>query len=294
MSKSARDERRTAQMTAATTRALTVAEPHGSVVEQLPGHLREVLGELRALVAVSDLCRLSAIKRLQDLKAWCLSNRLNWEQLCDEALPKCRRTIDRYLETLETFGDGTYETVIELTTAAERVAARRLLKAGTIRHEGGCIVIGKKKIPNDPGHAHQILEVLREAIAQRDAAEAEADTERKLRKTDQDKAREEAKTLQAALQQAQDELKKWTGAKVPDGIVSEPERQLWASLSTWWQQFHAALIVFAHHRDQEQVSDAALAAFGGLLRAMRDELADTVQQIEADLQLERPTFRRVP
>jgi len=211
-----------------------VAPAHGGeILDRVPGAYREVLGELRALVAMSDLCRLAAIKRIQTLKAWCVDHRVSWEEVCDAALPKCRRTIDRYLDTLETFGDGTYEAIIELTTHAERVAARRLLKDGTIHQEGNSIVISGKQIPNDAAHTYQIVEVLREVFAQRDAATDEAAKTKATLKQQQEMARKSAEALIMARNAAVDETARIQALPAPREMGTEADRRRWNQLKSW-------------------------------------------------------------
>lgn len=195
------------------------------ILDRLPGRYREMLGELRALTSMSDLCRLAAIKRVQDLKAWCLAHRVSWEEVCETTLPKCRRQIDKYLDTLETFGDGSYEAIIELTTLAEQVAARRLLKAGTLRLEDGQIIIGRRHIANDAAHAYQIVEVLREAFARADAAAIELVREKDLRKANAEQFGKTSAKLHELIDAKDAKLKAYQEAPTPPGLTSEAEQQ---------------------------------------------------------------------
>lgn len=235
----------------------------------LPPGLQRKLGVFDAMAAMSDLCKLNGIKLLQDLKAWCLDNQVNWEQFCDEHLPKCRRTIDRYLDTLDTFGDGSYEGVVALTTQAELIEARRLYKAGTIRQDGGEIVIGRKRILNDAEHAYQIIEALREAFAHAETAEAELSKEKELRQQQHSAAEEIMKNHRELINKLRAENAHMKAYPTPIHGATEADRQRYPQVQA---QFHE--IDFACDRL------AAINLEDGHSRGFWRELGHTVSRIK--------------
>jgi hypothetical protein len=227
-----REDVRTEKMMISTKRAIEATVVNDEV-EKLPGPSRERLGEIRALVGVSDLTRLAAIKLIQELKQECLERRINWEQVCEESLPKCRRSIDRYLDTLETFGDGMYEAILDVTTRAERVQARRLLKTGELWLDGDCIVIADRRVRNVPEEAHTIIEIIRESMAREKAAKEEAAREKALRKADHERAEREKQAILDGAEATRQELERWKGQPAPAGLKSDAERRVFARLLTW-------------------------------------------------------------
>lgn len=209
---------------------MAVASP---AADKLPAGVREYLGEIRALVGISDLTRLAAIHRIQRVKEECLARRISWEQVCEETMPKCRRSIDHYLVTLETFGDGMYEPIIEITSKAERIQARRLLKGGKLRLDGDCIVINDQRVRNVPEEAHTILELIRESMAREEAAKADAATEKDLRKRQAEAAAKREQRDHELLDAKDAELDRWKGTPAPVGLKTEAERRAFARLLTW-------------------------------------------------------------
>lgn len=238
MGRDRREEARTEAMAVATKQAIQEMTAQQEV-DKLPGEVRELLGEMRALVGISDLCRLVAIKRIQQIKQYCLEHRINWERVCEGHLPKCRRSIDHYLDTLETFGDGTYESIIELTTHAERVAARRLMKAGTLRLDGDCLVIADRRVRNVPEEAHTVLEILRESMVREEAAKAEAAQERTLRKQAEAFAEKREAALIEARDAALEKIQRLEERPTPKELRTALDRKWWPIL----QEIRTAWVV---------------------------------------------------
>lgn len=223
------EDARTDSMLVATKQAIEASVVHNEV-DKLSGHARELLGELRALVGISDLTRLAAIKVIQQIKQECLDRRINWEQVCAERLPKCRRSIDHYLETLETFGDGMYETIIDITNRAERVHARRLLKGGGLRLDGDCIIIEDRRIRNVPEEAHTILEIVRESMAREEAAKADAANEKAARKRDSETHEKREQALHELLEKKAAEVARMNARPAPKEFKTEADRKRWQTL----------------------------------------------------------------
>jgi len=240
------------------------------VLGRLPGDLRETVGEFRALVAIGDLCTLNALDRLTELKGWCLSHHVNWEQFCDELMPKGRRTIDHYLTTRQTFGDGSYEGVVKLTTKAERAAAYRLLKNGTIRHDGDCIVIERKRIQNDAAHAHEIVTILREAIAQRDASKAEAAQEKALRKREAEAAEKDKQALRDAADAKDRRIAHLEARPIPKDLTTELDRKWWPFLQQIRVEWICRKGQMAAMIDEDEHSRAFWAALHGILAEIQE------------------------
>lgn len=278
MGQTARDQKRTDVMLQVVKETVAPAQGDG-ILDRVPGRYREVLGELRVLVAMSDLCRLTAIKRIQDLKAWCLDHRVSWEEVCDAALPKCRRTIDRYLDTLETFGDGSYEAIMEMTSHAERVQARRLLKDGTIRHEDGAIVISGKRFQNDPAHAYQIVEVLREAFAQAEAAKDELAKEKELRQRQGEASERREAKLHELLDAQGQKIAHLDARPTPKELQTALDRKWWPIL----QEIRTAWIVrqgqLAAMIDEDEHSRAFWCGVHALLAEVQEGVYTLAMQL---------------
>lgn len=278
MGQTAREQRRTDVMLQAAKETAAPAQSDG-ILDRVPGRYREMLGELRALAAMSDLCRLAAIKRVQDLKAWCIDSRVSWEEVCDAALPKCRRTIDRYLDTLETFGDGSYEGILEMTSHAERVQARRLYKSGKIRQDGGEIVIGSKRIPNDAEHTYQIVEALREAFARAEAAEAEMAKEKALRKADNETGQRQILATHRALEAAQTRIRVLSQLQPPADLAADADRESWRAARQALGECDLHVSALAALAADPQRTDVLRARVVGHLRMLQGWIAAAVDEI---------------
>jgi hypothetical protein len=247
----------------------------------------------RAARNLHDAAQLALIEEIKASGAYKESSG-TWEQFCDRFLDVGARRIDQELSLFRQYGKERFRKVKELgLTYREVVALAKGIELKLVDCDADALMIDGKAVPLDDRYRDEIRDHIRILRAQLQAKDQELAAGQQQREKLVMVHEKNQQTLQASLARAEAEIEKYKGAKAPDGIQSEPERQLWAQLSTWWSQFQAALTLFAHHRDQEQVSDAALAAFQGLLTTMRDELAETVQSIEADLQLARPTLRRV-
>lgn len=253
------------------------------------------VGRAQAITAIRDRLSLAVIKQWIDIKKdkpW-LATGETWEDWAKPHLGYSYKHIDEAIKNVQAIGEELYE-ILEAIDVQQKdlVAMRRAIERGAARIEGSVLIVGRHKFDLSKDHK-AIKEFVDELQATLTAAKEEAARAIARAKAKQDEAREEAKTLQAALAQAQDELKKWQGAKVPGGIVSEAEREVWLGLLRWYESFKAWLIVFDERREAGQLSDAAVQVLIGLCETIRDAASDAIEASKHDLAIERPRFTRV-
>lgn len=273
-----REDARTDKMLVATKQAIEATVVY-SEVDKLPAQSRERLGEIRALVGVSDLTRLAAIKLIQELKQECLERRVNWEQVCEESLPKCRRSIDHYLDTLETFGDGLYEPILDITTRAERVQARRMLRSGQLRLDGDCLVIGGRKVRNTPEEAHTILEIIRESMAREEAAKEEATKARAALKAQQEGAQKHFVALKEALAASQQQVRALSQLTPPDDLATDADRDSWRAARQTLADCDVRVAALASLAADPARTDVLRARVMGHLRTLQGWIQAAVDEI---------------
>ncbi|MBI2882875.1 MAG: hypothetical protein HYY11_03045 [Candidatus Methylomirabilis oxyfera] len=235
------------------------------------------LCELRVHAGYAEIAKLNVVKKLQELKADCLEHGVSWEQFADEHLPLGRRMIDNYLNTLKAVGEYAYEEVVAITSVAEQRMASRLLKNGTIRHEDGAIIISGKRIVNDAAHAYQIVEVLREAFTQAEAAKDDAKKKDEQLTRHQETARKEHGRLHEMIDRKEKEIEWLKNFPTPPGITDE-ERPAWrrvfetmVEIDVWLEK----LVGAAGRMESREARDAValtLLALASKLRHMQEEL----------------------